>query len=51
MTLLKLLKDYLYFQRSIDNDIANSLNAFVALYKEAGTRMKRTDPKSIARIY
>jgi len=38
---------FVTFQRSVDNDIANSINAFVALYKEVGTRMKRTYPKII----
>ena len=37
---------FVNFQRSVDNDIANSQNAFLALYKEAGTRMKRTYPKN-----
>jgi len=37
---------FVNFQRSVDSDLASSLNAFVALYKEAGTGMKRTYPKN-----
>ena len=37
---------FVNFQRSVDSDLASSLNAFVALYKEAGTGMKRTYTKN-----
>ena len=37
---------FVNFQCSVDSDFASSLNAFVALYKEAGTGMKRTYPKN-----